>query len=72
MPGSILFGQYESVGAGISFAALCISIAAYFIAVEWRKARQSQSEADLKREMVQKGLTAAEIERVLKASGPQI
>ena len=45
-------------------------MAAFYISVEWRKARQTQIEAELKREMVQKGLPAEEIERVLKASGP--
>ena len=60
----------ETLGASVGFAALCVSIAAYYISVEWRKARQAQIEADLKREMIQKGLPADEIERVLKASGP--
>jgi hypothetical protein len=70
MPGLILLGQGESVGAGIGFGLLCVSISAYYISVEWRKARQAQIEADLKREMLQKGMPASEIERVLKASGP--
>jgi hypothetical protein len=60
----------ETFGASIGFAALCISVAAFYISVEWRKARHAQIEADLKREMIQKGLPADEIDRVLKASGP--
>jgi hypothetical protein len=70
MPGLVLLAQGETIGAGIGFAALCVSVAAYYISVEWRKARQAQIEADLKREMVQKSLPADEIERVLKASTP--
>jgi hypothetical protein len=70
MPGLVLLGQGEALGGGIGFAALCISVAAYSIAVEWRKVRQAQMEADLKREMIQKGLSADEIERLLKASAP--
>jgi hypothetical protein len=68
MLGTLLLAQTEAIGVGIGFATLCISVAAYYISVEWRKARQAQIEADLKREMIQKGLPAAEIERVLKAS----
>lgn len=56
------------IGAGIAFAALFFSIAGYYIFVEWRKVQQARIEMDLKREMVQKGMSAEEIERVLKAS----
>jgi hypothetical protein len=72
MPGLILLGQGETLGWGIGFGLLCVSVAAYYISVEWRKARQTQIEAELKREMLQKGMPANEIERVLKASGPPL
>jgi hypothetical protein len=68
MSGLVLLGEGATLGAGIAFAGLCVSVAAYFISLEWRKARHAQIEADLKREMVQKGLPADEIERVLKAT----
>ncbi len=47
---------------------MCLSISGYYIAVEWRKARQAKIEADLKSELVQKGLSAEEIARVVKIS----
>ena len=71
MRGLILFAESESLAAAAGFAVLCVSMAAYYITVEWRKARQTQIEVDLKREMVQKGLPADDIERILKASAPR-
>jgi hypothetical protein len=72
MHGLLLLADAESVsiGSGIAFTGLCISLAACFIAVEWRNMRRAQMDTDLKREMVCKGLSAEEIERVLKACGP--
>lgn len=71
MPGPILFAAEDTIGAGIAVAGIAIALAAYFISVQWRKTRQAQMEADLKREMVQKGLSADDMEKVLKMSGPQ-
>jgi hypothetical protein len=68
MPGLVLLAEGEGVGAGIGFAGLCISVAAYLVALEWRKARRAQNETDLKRDMIQKGLPAEEIDRILKAT----
>jgi hypothetical protein len=39
------------------------------IAAEWRKARQTECLAALKQEMVQRGMSADEIVRVLQAGG---
>lgn len=36
----------------------------------WRKVREAEQAAALKQSMVDKGLSAADIERVLKAGGP--
>ena len=36
----------------------------------WRKVRESEQAAALKQSMVDKGMSAADIERVLKAGGP--
>ena len=58
---SVLLADSD-IGAGIMAAAFFGLIAAY-----WRHA---QMEADLKRAMVEKGLSADEIERVLRAGGP--
>jgi hypothetical protein len=63
-------GTGEAFASAVAFGVLCVSVAAYYIVAEWRKARQVQIEADLKREMIQKGLPADDIERVLKASAP--
>jgi hypothetical protein len=49
----------------VGFSVLCVTTAAYYISAEWFKTRQAQIEADLKREMIQKGLPPDEIERVL-------
>jgi hypothetical protein len=70
MHGFVLIAESASIGAGIAFASLFVSVAAYWIAVEWRKAREALVEADLKRELVAKGLSAEDVERVLKAAGP--
>jgi hypothetical protein len=56
------------LGFCFGFCVLCVSVAAYNISVEWFKTRRAQIEADLKREMIQKGLQPDEIERVLKSS----
>ena len=69
MPDFVLLATGDDIGSGIAIAGMAAGVAAYFVAVEWRKARQAQAEADLKREMVQKGLPPDEIERVLRASG---
>jgi hypothetical protein len=68
MAGLVLLGEGEALASGIAFAALCVSLAACFVAVEWRKARRAQNESDLKRDMIQKGLPVEEIERILKAT----
>jgi hypothetical protein len=70
MPAPVLFADGEAIGGSIAFCVLCISLAVYYCVVEWRKARVAQIEAELKREMVHKGLPADEIERVLKAAAP--
>ena len=66
----ILLADGESIAGGIAVSAICVSIAAYFISVQWRKAKQTQVEADLKREMIAKGMSAEEIQRVLNTTGP--
>jgi hypothetical protein len=72
MLASVLLADGESLAGGIAFAAAFMSIAAYLISVQWRKARQAQVEADLKREMIAKGMSADEIQKVLNMSGPPV
>jgi len=67
-----LLAEFEAFASAFGFAAMCFSIAAFYIVVEWRKARAAKLEADLKREMIQKGLSVDEIERILKATGPKV
>jgi hypothetical protein len=49
---------------------ICITVIAVgcTVAVQWRKAREAGLEADLKREMIQHGMSADEIVKVLGAS----
>ena len=49
---------------------LCIAIIAVgcTVAVQWRQARQTEVEADLKREMIARGLTPDDIAKILGAS----
>jgi hypothetical protein len=64
----MLFAEYEPIGGSIAFVGLCLSISAYYCVYELTKSRRAQIEADLKREMIQKGMPSEEIERVLKAT----
>jgi len=59
-----------AIGGGIAFAALCVSIAAYYCVAEWRRAQEARIEADLKRDLAAKDMSAEDIERVLKATTP--
>ena len=72
MTSLLLLADSEPLAGAFAFSAICLSIAAYFISVQWRKAKQAQVEADLKREMIAKGLSADEIQRVLNMSGPVV
>lgn len=50
---------------GVGFVAAVVVGA--IVAVQWRKLKTHELEADLKAEMVQRGMSADEIERVMKA-----
>lgn len=43
-----------------------VIVVAAIVVPQWRKARQARDEAGLKAQMIQRGFSAAEIERVLK------
>jgi surface antigen len=52
----------------IVFASLTITAVVSTIAVQWRKVRQAEVEASLKQDMIQRGLSADDIQKVLGAS----
>ncbi|HLW64514.1 MAG TPA: hypothetical protein VKS79_04280 [Gemmataceae bacterium] len=45
----ILLADSEPLAGAIAFSVICISIAAHFISVQWREAKQAQVEVDLNR-----------------------
>jgi hypothetical protein len=51
------------------FICVAITVVGCTVAVQWRKARQAALDADLKHDMLQQGMSADEIVRVLEASG---
>jgi hypothetical protein len=54
--------------AAIGFGCLIPMVA--MVTHHWRKLRQTEMEIALKHDMVNRGMSADEIERVIKASGP--
>jgi hypothetical protein len=48
----------------VAVAAMCIAPWAFYY---WRQVKQDQHDVDLKREMIARGMSAEEIERVLAA-----
>jgi hypothetical protein len=76
--GSIMHELFKSSDAapmvGISIMAICVALTVIgcTIAVQWRKARQSEVEAALKRDMVERGMPTADIIRVLQAGGDTV
>jgi hypothetical protein len=61
-------GAAAAVGAVGMFLSVAIIAVGCTIAVQWRKARQAELEAALKREMLQQGKSPDEIVRVLRAT----
>lgn len=55
------------IGASIPLAGICVGIVA-IIAVNWRKAKVSEHRAVLVQNMIDKGFTPGEIERILLAA----
>jgi hypothetical protein len=49
------------------FGTLVLIVAVPVIASAWRQVARDRADADLKRSMIERGLSAEEIERVLKA-----
>jgi hypothetical protein len=60
-------GAAGAVSMGIFFTSIAVIAVGCTIAVQWRMAHQTSVDADLKKEMIQRGMSAEEIERVLKA-----
>lgn len=59
--GDLLVGMTALVATGVAFVAV-VGI------MQWRKHRQNEMNFKLKQEMIQRGMSVDEIERVLKAS----
>ena len=63
----------ETAATAIAFITLfvCGTIIALgcTIAVQWRKARQAELSAALKKEMIERGMSAQDIQMVIRASG---
>ena len=53
--------------AVVAIAGAIIAVTA-IVAVQWRKVRQADFEASLKHDMLNRGMSAEDIERVIKAS----
>ncbi len=65
MNGGQLIG-FAAVVGGVGMAMICGL--ASIIAPNWRRARQVEAEAQLKRDLLAAGLSADEIERVVRAT----
>lgn len=57
----------EELAIVIFFACVAITVVGTVLAVQWRKLKSQELEADLKAEMIQRGMTVDEIERVMAA-----
>jgi hypothetical protein len=65
----VLFTSPLGVAGVTVIAIITMGIVATLVR-EWRKVRVAEQAAALKQAMIQKGMSAADIERVLKAGGP--
>jgi len=56
--------------AALVFTAIsaCLCVAIVGVAAHWRKVRQAEIDAALKQEMIQRGMSADEITRILQAT----
>ena len=60
-------GLVVGIFAAIAMVALLITVIVSVIAVQWRKLRQAELELSFKHEMLERGLTVSQIERLLDA-----
>ncbi len=56
-------GMWSALALIVVGGAICSAVTS--IAIQWRKARQAEVEAGLKAQMVERGMSAEEIERVI-------
>ena len=56
------------LGTGIMFICAAVIAVGCTIAVQWRKARQTEVECALKQEMIERGMSADDILRVIAAT----
>jgi hypothetical protein len=60
----------QVIGLAAVVGALLLAVIA-IVAKEWRCIRVAELQADLKRQMLERGMSAADIEKVLQASAPR-
>ena len=65
-----LFRHDDIAFFGCLFGTLVLLVAVPVIASAWRQVAKGRSDADLKRSMIERGMSVEEIERVLAAKSP--
>jgi hypothetical protein len=60
----------DAVSMIVVVTVTAVVILAMFGMIQWRRVRQAEIEAALKQEMLGRGMSVEDIERVLKASSP--
>jgi hypothetical protein len=58
-------GMWAALALIVVGGAVCSAVGG--VAVQWRKARQAEVEAGLKAQMIERGMSAEEIERVIQS-----
>lgn len=61
----------ERLALLVFFVVTGVTLIATTLITQWRKHRQAEMDAALKQEMLQRGMSAEEIERVLAAGRPK-
>ena len=65
-----LFRNPDTAGIVCVFGMIVLCVAIPVIASTWRQAAKDRVDADLKRSMIERGMSVEEIERVLAAKSP--
>ncbi len=66
-----LFRHDDIAFFGCLFGTLVLIVAIPFIASAWRQVTKDRSDADLKRSMIERGMSVEEIERVLRVKSSE-
>ncbi len=65
------FSNHDIAFFACLFGTLVLIVAVPFIASAWRQVAKDRSDADLKRSMIERGMSVEEIERVLRAKSSE-